>query len=215
MTTQRRQHSAEFKAKVALEAIRGERTINELAGEYGVHPVQITQWKEVVLEAVPQLFSSRRGAAAKEEAIEWAKKLPLRELGAVEVRPARTGAQWRGPSRGGDEVHRDVHREPGQTAVARRGFPGHRFALRVEPLPRGPGQVRLLPRPRVQRRSGDGPMEERSAHRDRRSLCGNQGVRRRLLRHRLRLEGRGDRVGGAADVRERCVRGAARVGDVR
>ena len=69
MTTQRRQHSAEFKAKVALEALRGERTINELAGEYGVHPVQITQGKKVVLEAVPELFSSRRGAAAKEEAV--------------------------------------------------------------------------------------------------------------------------------------------------
>ena len=43
MTMHRRQHSAECKAKVALEAIRGERTINELAAEYGVHPVQITQ----------------------------------------------------------------------------------------------------------------------------------------------------------------------------
>jgi len=50
MTARRRQHSAEFKAKVALEAIRGERTINELATEYGVHPVQITQWKKVLLE---------------------------------------------------------------------------------------------------------------------------------------------------------------------
>jgi transposase-like protein len=43
MTTQRRQHRAEFRAKVALEAICGERTINELAAEYGVHSVQITQ----------------------------------------------------------------------------------------------------------------------------------------------------------------------------
>jgi transposase-like protein len=65
--TMRRQHSAEFKAKVALDALRGERTINELAAEYGVHPVQITQWKKVVLEAVPKLFSSRRGAQSKEE----------------------------------------------------------------------------------------------------------------------------------------------------
>jgi putative transposase len=47
MTMQRRQHSAEFKAKVALEAIRGERTVHELAAEYGVHPVQITQWKKM------------------------------------------------------------------------------------------------------------------------------------------------------------------------
>ena len=67
MTMQRRQHSAEFKAKVALEAIRGERTIHELAAQYGVHPVHITHWKKVILEEVPTLFSSRRGGKPKEE----------------------------------------------------------------------------------------------------------------------------------------------------
>jgi transposase-like protein len=67
MTMQRRQHSGEFKAKVALEAIRGERTINQLAAEYGVHPVQITQWKKVALEELSKMFSSRRGARQKDE----------------------------------------------------------------------------------------------------------------------------------------------------
>jgi transposase-like protein len=67
MTMQRRQHSGEFKAKVALEAIRGERTINELAAEYGVHPVQITHWKKVALEELSKMFSSRRGAKQKDE----------------------------------------------------------------------------------------------------------------------------------------------------
>jgi transposase-like protein len=67
MTMQRRQHSGEFKAKVALEAIRGERTINELAAEYGVHPVQITPWKKVALEELSKIFSSRRGAKQKDE----------------------------------------------------------------------------------------------------------------------------------------------------
>ena len=67
MTMSRRQHSGEFKAKVVLEAIRGERTINEIAAEYGVHPIQITQWKKVALEALPKLFSSRRGSKEKEE----------------------------------------------------------------------------------------------------------------------------------------------------
>ena len=55
------------KAKVALEALCGERTVNELAAEYGVHPVQITQRKKVALEELPQIFSSRRGAKHKEE----------------------------------------------------------------------------------------------------------------------------------------------------
>ena len=67
MTMSRRQHSGEFKAKVVLEALRGERTINELAAEYGVHPMQITQWKRVALEELPQVLSSRRGTRQKEE----------------------------------------------------------------------------------------------------------------------------------------------------
>jgi putative transposase len=67
MSMPRRQHSAAFKAKVALEAIRGERTLNELAADYGVHPVQITQWKKLALEELPKIFSSRRGAKPKEE----------------------------------------------------------------------------------------------------------------------------------------------------
>ena len=57
MTIQRRQHSGTFKAKVALEAIRGEWTVNELAADYGIHPVQMTQWKRVALEALPERWS--------------------------------------------------------------------------------------------------------------------------------------------------------------
>jgi transposase-like protein len=67
MTARRRQHRAEFKATVALEAIRGERTIHELATESGVHPVHITPWKKVLLEEVSTRFSSRRGAKSTEE----------------------------------------------------------------------------------------------------------------------------------------------------
>ncbi len=81
--TVRRQHRAAFKAKVALEARRGERTINELAAEYGVHPVQVTQWKKVVLEEVPQRFSRRRGATAKEE--EALKALLYQQIGQLKV----------------------------------------------------------------------------------------------------------------------------------
>jgi transposase-like protein len=65
MTTQRRQHSGAFKAKVALEAIRGERTIQELAAADGVHPVQIAPWKNMALEELPKIFSSRRGTKPK------------------------------------------------------------------------------------------------------------------------------------------------------
>ena len=64
---QHRRHSAEFKAKVALESIKGQRTMNEIAGEYGVHPGQIAQWKRQVLEELPGLFSSKRSKDAKAE----------------------------------------------------------------------------------------------------------------------------------------------------
>ena len=45
MSTQRKQYSAEFKARVALEALKGLKTVNELASTYGVHPTQIAHWK--------------------------------------------------------------------------------------------------------------------------------------------------------------------------
>jgi transposase-like protein len=67
MSSKRRQHSGEFKARVALAAIRGEKTVNELATEYEVHPVQITQWKRALQEEAPRLFSSHRGRHEKEE----------------------------------------------------------------------------------------------------------------------------------------------------
>jgi transposase-like protein len=67
MTMSRWQHNEELKAKVVLEALRGERTIHELAAEYGVHPRQITQWKRVALEELPQVLSHRRGTKSKDE----------------------------------------------------------------------------------------------------------------------------------------------------
>jgi transposase-like protein len=48
-----------FKALVALDAIRGERTIAELAAAYGVHPVQVGKWKKQALEGQPKVFSER------------------------------------------------------------------------------------------------------------------------------------------------------------
>ena len=60
MTTQRKLHSAELKAKVVLEALRNQQTTNQLAAKYGVHPNQVAQWKRQALEALPQVFSDRR-----------------------------------------------------------------------------------------------------------------------------------------------------------
>ena len=66
----RRKLTKEFKAKVAMEAIKGQRTLNELANEYGVHPNQIGMWKKKLLEIAPEVFSrgkDRDAERAKEE----------------------------------------------------------------------------------------------------------------------------------------------------
>jgi transposase len=60
MTTQRKQYSAEFKARVAMEALKGHKTMNELVSMYGVHPTQITKWKHHLQSELPQMFSNRR-----------------------------------------------------------------------------------------------------------------------------------------------------------
>ena len=51
----RKQYDNGFKARVALEAIKNERTIAQIASEYSVHPNQVTQWKKRVLEALPEV----------------------------------------------------------------------------------------------------------------------------------------------------------------
>jgi putative transposase len=62
---QRKRYSADLKAKIALEAIKGLKTINEIAGETGVHPTQITLWKKQALEALPEAFATKRGQRQK------------------------------------------------------------------------------------------------------------------------------------------------------
>lgn len=57
----RKMYSAEFKAKVGLEAVRGAKTINEIGQQYGVHPVLVGQWKKEILERAGTLFEGKRG----------------------------------------------------------------------------------------------------------------------------------------------------------
>jgi transposase-like protein len=60
MATQRNYYSAEFKAKVGLEALKEQQTLAELASCYGVHPTSVAQWKKQLREALPQVFTERR-----------------------------------------------------------------------------------------------------------------------------------------------------------
>lgn len=67
MKNKRRNHSAAFKAKVALAAIKGDKTLAELASEYAVHANQITQWKRQALDALPEVFGIRRADESRRQ----------------------------------------------------------------------------------------------------------------------------------------------------
>jgi len=69
MKAKRRRHDPEFKARVALEALKGIKTIQQIAKEYEVHPVQVSDWKKTIQEGVAGVFE-RGGADRGEEEFE-------------------------------------------------------------------------------------------------------------------------------------------------
>lgn len=73
MSKKRRNHSPEFKAKVALAAARGDKTVSELASQYNVHPTQISTWQSELIENAASLFSSK--ASKDKESSEEVDKL--------------------------------------------------------------------------------------------------------------------------------------------
>lgn len=87
MKQKRRNHSPEFKARVALEAIKGVKTVQQIAAENHLHPVQVTQWKTQMMESAAGVFCRGRESALEQAASEQEKERLERKVGqlAVEV----------------------------------------------------------------------------------------------------------------------------------
>ena len=79
----RKSYPAEFKAKVALEAVKGERSLSELASRYEVHPHQISQWRKTLLAGMQEVFSDKR--QRKEQDGEAEKARLYEEIGRLKV----------------------------------------------------------------------------------------------------------------------------------
>ena len=85
MKQTRKKHGAAFKAKVALAAIKGDRTVAELASGYGVHPNQIYAWKKQLLDGAASVFEGGGVAAAEGAASAAQVDLLYRQIGQLKV----------------------------------------------------------------------------------------------------------------------------------
>ncbi len=70
MGSVRKKHNAQFKTKVAVAAIKQQKTTNELTAEYGVHATQINTWKKQALQAIPETFSNKQSKALDNQHVE-------------------------------------------------------------------------------------------------------------------------------------------------
>ena len=131
MTTTRKQYSPKFKARVAVEAIRGEKTLSQLGSQFKVHPIQIAKWRKSALDQFGQQFPA---------------------LGLIAIAGPVRGAAAR-PPRVEPEAEVDIDRQ--LVGLERLGGVvgvmelGHQGAAREEPSPQGGGDAAQTGRPRV------------------------------------------------------------------
>jgi transposase-like protein len=69
MGTLRKRHGTKLKSDVALDALRGEKTVTEIASKFKVHPTQVSQWKRNLAEGLPSIFGSKRSQSEASEAL--------------------------------------------------------------------------------------------------------------------------------------------------
>jgi len=85
MSVKRQTYSAELKSKVALEAIKEERTISEIASSYTLHPQLVKLWKKQLLDNVPVVFTDKRLKVAKDKDDENLKDQLYQQIGQLKV----------------------------------------------------------------------------------------------------------------------------------
>ena len=83
MATTRKQYSSNFKARVAIEAIRGEKTLSQLGSQFKVHPIQIAKWRKSAVEQLPELFVD--GRTRKSATVETGNDALYEEIGRLKV----------------------------------------------------------------------------------------------------------------------------------
>jgi len=79
----RQSYSKEFKARVALDALKGQKTVSEIASEYKIHPNQVSQWKKKVLAGLSDSFA--RGKSNEVEDLESERDRLYRKVGQLQV----------------------------------------------------------------------------------------------------------------------------------
>ena len=82
----RKRRSPEEKAQIALEALREDKPVREIAEKYGVHPNQISQWKRTLLDGAGDVF--RSGAGSREKELESEREELLKQLGQAQIEKA-------------------------------------------------------------------------------------------------------------------------------
>jgi transposase-like protein len=85
MATTRKQYSPKFKARVAVEAIRGEKTLNQLGSQFGVHPVQIAHWRRAALDRIEELFVDGRTRKGRDATADADRDALFEEIGRLKV----------------------------------------------------------------------------------------------------------------------------------
>jgi len=85
MSKKRRQYSPEFKAKIALAAIRGDKTASELAAQHEIHPTMLNNWKRQLLENASTLFDNGKSASQAKSAAKSENDELYRQIGKLKV----------------------------------------------------------------------------------------------------------------------------------